>query len=165
MINDYGLVDMPEQSNTHRLAIIMRGLPGSGKSYWVSQFVETKAQELGLSAASIQVAICSTDQYFYKKGIYQFNSKLLSKFHQLNLTAFIEALSDRVPFVICDNTNMAQWEFQAYQAAAVALGYEVCIQQIGIPKDVNHQQLCAKRNRHQVPLNSIKRMASLFEAI
>jgi predicted kinase len=156
---------MLELIDTPRLAIIMRGLPGSGKSYWVSQFVDTKVQELGVSAANIQVAICSTDQYFYKGGTYQFNAKLLSKFHQQNLTAFIEALSDGVPFVICDNTNMALWEFQAYQAAAVALGYEVRIQQMGIPKDFNHQQLCAKRNRHQVPLNSIKRMATLFEPI
>ncbi|PKG72596.1 hypothetical protein CXF83_14460 [Shewanella sp. Choline-02u-19] len=155
---------MREQIDTPRQAIIMRGLPGSGKSYWVSQFVEAKVQQMELSGTPAQVEVFSTDQYFCQNGIYQFNVKLLSKYHQLNLTAFIEAMSDAVPFVICDNTNLALWEFKAYQAAAVALGYEVRIQQMGVPTDLEHQLVCAKRNRHHVPLNSIKRMGSVFEA-
>ena len=67
--------------------------------------------------------------------------------------------------VICDNTNMAQWEFEGYCEAAKAEGYQVQIQQVGEPKDKQHQLLCADRNKHRVPLSSISRMAKGFEAI
>ncbi|QQX82079.1 AAA family ATPase [Shewanella sp. KX20019] len=156
---------MLEANDDLRVAIIMRGLPGSGKSYWVSHFIDSKAKQSELNGTTASVGVFSTDQYFFKNGTYQFNAKLLSKYHQMNLSAFIEAMADNVPFVICDNTNMALWEYQPYQAAALALGYEIRIQQIGVPIDVEHQRLCAQRNSHGVPLNSIKRMAALFEPL
>lgn len=148
-----------------KLAIIMRGLPGSGKSYWAKEFVATYQHSDSLIQAEKQYGIFSTDSFFYNEGVYRFNPKLLPKYHQLNLTAFIQAMADGLPLVICDNTNIACWEFKAYSAAAMALGYEVRIQQIGEPTSLKHQQLCAKRNSHGVPLQSIKRMASMFESI
>lgn len=156
---------MLDPSADQKLAIIMRGLPGSGKSYWAKEFVATYQQNASSIQTEKQYGIFSTDSLFYNMGVYQFNPKLLPKYHQLNLTAFIEAMADGLPLVICDNTNLAYWEFKAYSAAAQALGYEVRIQQIGDPASVKHQQLCAKRNRHGVPFQSIKRMASMFEPI
>ncbi|WOT03872.1 AAA family ATPase [Shewanella youngdeokensis] len=156
---------MFEVMNEDKVAIIMRGLPGSGKSYWVSQYLDTHVKNVGLEQAKAEVKVFSTDQFFVNNGIYTFNAALLSKYHQMNLTAFIEAMSDGVRFVICDNTNIALWEFAAYRAAAKALGYKVIIKQVGIPSNFAHQQLCANRNRHRVTLNSIKRMATLFETI
>ena len=148
-----------------KLAIIMRGLPGSGKSYWASEFVATYQHSDSFIEAEKQYGIFSTDSFFYNEGVYQFNPKLLPKYHQLNLTAFIQGMADGLPLVICDNTNIAYWEFKAYSAAAKALGYQVRIEQIGDPASLKHQQLCAKRNSHGVPLQSIKRMASMFESI
>ncbi|MCL1094372.1 AAA family ATPase [Shewanella kaireitica] len=156
---------MLDASAEQKLAIIMRGLPGSGKSHWAKEFVTTYQQSSSSIQAEKQYGIFSTDSFFYNMGVYQFNPKLLPKFHQLNLAAFIEAMAGGLPLVICDNTNIAYWEFKAYSAAAMALGYEVRIQQIGDPASVKHQQLCAKRNCHGVPFQSIKRMASMFEVI
>ncbi|MGS0681387.1 AAA family ATPase [Shewanella sp. 125m-7] len=141
-------------------AIIMRGLPGSGKSYWVEQYTKT----LPKSNSDEQFKVCSTDEFFYSDGEYHFNPKDLSKYHQLNLTRFIHAIASKVPVVICDNTNMALWEFEGYCAAARAEGYQIQIQQIGEPKDKTHQLLCADRNKHRVPLASIMRMAKAFES-
>ncbi|GIU52733.1 hypothetical protein TUM4249_24230 [Shewanella sp. KT0246] len=144
-----------------KLAIIMRGLPGSGKSFWVNNYLKQLGIEQALHVK--QHGYFSTDSYFEKQGKYQFNSKMLSQYHQANLTAFINAMANNEPLVICDNTNVAKWEYMAYEAAAKSLGYQVRVVLIGEPKDYKHQELCVERNSHQVPLSQIKRMAKLFE--
>lgn len=146
---------------TQKLVIIMRGLPGSGKSHWVEQFVANLplAEALRLR----QSGIFSTDRFFYQGEEYCFDANKLAEYHQRNLTAFIQALSCAVPIVICDNTNLCRWEYMAYEAAAKAIGYQVRVMLVGDPLDVNHQMQCAERNRHQVSLRQIQRMAQLFE--
>ncbi|MEC4725732.1 ATP-binding protein [Shewanella sp. D64] len=144
-----------------RLAVIMRGLPGSGKSHWVNEFIASQPVEI--SSRVLSSGCFSTDNYFYRNGQYQFDARRLSEYHQRNLTGFIQALSEREPIVICDNTNLAQWESIAYEAAARSLGYQVRFVLIGAPENRDHQALCAKRNRHGVPLAQIERMAKQFE--
>lgn len=146
---------------TQKLAIIMRGLPGSGKSHWVEQFILQLPLETALHLR--QCGTFSTDSFFYQGGKYRFDAKKLSEYHQRNLTAFIQALSSAEPIVICDNTNLCHWEYMAYVAAAKALGYQVRIVLIGEPMDPNHQKRCAERNRHHVSLEQIQRMAKQFD--
>ncbi|MCH1931344.1 ATP-binding protein [Shewanella sp. A25] len=143
------------------LAIIMRGLPGSGKSYWISQFIQGLPLEQAIRVK--QQGIFSTDSYFYQDGEYRFDAKKLSEYHQRNLSAFIQALGRNEPIVICDNTNICGWEYMAYVAAAKALRYQVRMMLIGDPLDAQHQQECALRNQHKVPLSQIQRMAKQFE--
>jgi hypothetical protein len=108
--------------------------------------------------------ICSTDDYFYdEQGEYKFDKFKLSQFHNLNLARFINALSQSVPLVIVDNTNIKKWEFIAYSQAAVALGYQVKEVIVGEVKDKSMQHLYAKRNSHKVPLKMISKMAYMFE--
>lgn len=144
-----------------KLAIIMRGLPGSGKSYWAEQFIISQGIEQAIHIR--QHGYFSTDRYFYYQGEYRFNPQKIAQYHQANLTAFIQALARSEPIVICDNTNIAKWEFMAYEAAAKALGYKVNVLLVGQPNDEPHQQLCAQRNQHHVPLVQIQKMAQLFE--
>ena len=144
-----------------KLAIIMRGLPGSGKSYWVEQFIQS--QPLPLAARIKQYGYYSTDNLFFIDGEYRFDVNKLSQNHQLNLSLFIEALARAEPVVICDNTNVCHWEYLAYKTAAVALGYQVKVVLVGDPKSAAHQVICSQRNKHHVPLKQIQRMANLFE--
>jgi tRNA uridine 5-carbamoylmethylation protein Kti12 len=144
-----------------KLAIILRGLPGSGKSHWVDTYLNSLGHEVATRAK--QQGYFSTDNFFLVDGQYQFDVSKLSQYHQRNLCGFIQALANLEPLVICDNTNVCHWEYAAYQAAAVALGYHVKVVLIGDPKDSQHQQVCAKRNRHGVPLGHIQKMATLFE--
>lgn len=147
---------------SQKLAIIMRGLPGSGKSHWVEEYIAALPVDVGFRLR--RQGIFSTDYFFYQGDEYRFDAKKLSEYHQRNLTAFIQALALDEPIVICDNTNLSHWEYMAYEAAAKALGYPVRIVLVGDPLNPNHQKLCAERNRHQVPLSQIQRMARLFEA-
>lgn len=144
-----------------KLVIIMRGLPGSGKSYWIEQFIVSQGIEHAIHIR--QYGYFSTDRYFYQQGQYRFNPQKLAQYHQANLSAFIQALARHEPIVICDNTNIAKWEFMAYEAAAKALGYQIKVVLVGQPDDDQHQQLCAQRNQHKVSLGNIQKMAQLFE--
>ncbi|MBW8183714.1 ATP-binding protein [Shewanella nanhaiensis] len=148
-------------SDTQGLAIIMRGLPGSGKSHWVNEFIARQAVEV--RDRFFTFGYFSTDSLFYRDGVYQFDVKRLSEYHQRNLTGFIQALSAGEPIVICDNTNLTRWESMAYEAAAKALGFQVRYVLMGDPKDSAHQAVCAKRNSHGVPLAQIIKMANSFE--
>ncbi|MCE9678980.1 ATP-binding protein [Shewanella sp. AS1] len=146
---------------SNRLAIIMRGLPGSGKSHWVAQFIQS--QEPSLAKTILRHGYFSTDALFTVQGEYRFDAARLAEYHQRNLTLFIQSLAQSQPVVICDNTNMARWEFMAYEAAAKALGYQVREVLIGDPLDREHQMECAERNQHGVSLASIAAMAKKFE--
>lgn len=138
---------------------ILRGLPGSGKSY----YAQNLADELS-GADESHYCICSTDDYFInEQGEYHFDKSKLSQYHNLNLARFINALAQGIELVIVDNTNIKKWEFIAYAQAAVALGYQVKEVIVGEVKDKSMQHLYAKRNSHNIPLKTISKMAYMFE--
>lgn len=138
---------------------ILRGLPGSGKTHYAHNL----ADEL-VAGDESQYLICATDDYFYdQNGEYHFDKFKLPQYHNLNLARFINALSQGLPLVIVDNTNIKKWEFVAYAQAATALGYQVKEVVVGEIKDKSLQHLYAKRNTHGVALKTISKMAYMFE--
>ncbi|CCQ12054.1 hypothetical protein PALB_29550 [Pseudoalteromonas luteoviolacea B = ATCC 29581] len=140
-------------------AIILRGLPGSGKSH----YAQTLAEEL-VAADEARFVILSTDDYFVQAdGGYQFDKSKLSEFHNLNLARYINALAEGIELVIVDNTNIRRWEFIAYLSAAHAMGYQVKEVVVGEVKDKSLQHLYQKRNTHNVALRTISNMARQFE--
>jgi len=135
--------------------IIMRGIPGAGKS--------TKAKSL-----VGQGKIHSTDDVIEAGGDYnEFFAKMiankdfnpLSQAHSTNLKNAIQSMSAGVTPVIVDNTNIKQNEPKAYVMAALEMGYaDNNIKFVDIGTAGLEAEELAKRNAHGVPLEKIKAM-------
>lgn len=130
--------------------ILMRGLPGSGKSHLAKQL----AGEEGV--------VLSTDDFFMIDGVYRFDPVKLGTHHAANQRRAVECLESEVGVVVIDNTNIRLWEMRPYVKAALSHGYSVVFSTPTTPWAWN-VSACARRNAHGVPLESIQRMAQAFE--
>lgn len=92
--------------------IILRGLSGSGKSTWASQYAD-------------RATIVSTDAFFYVDGVYRHDQTKLREYHGRTFRLFLEALQRGDALIIVDNTNIEPWEFSPYVLAGEAFGYPV----------------------------------------
>ena len=136
--------------------IIIRGLPGSGKSYYLKQLTS--------KLESAQFNIHSTDQYFYQEEQYNFDKTKLEQNHKLNQQAFEQSLIKQTPLVICDNTNIKHWQRKPYIQLAQKYGYQVKIISIGLINTLlneeNNQVFndLIQRNQHGVTVDTITQM-------
>lgn len=130
-----------------KIAYIMRGVPGSGKS--------TVANHLAGKVGIIH----STDDYCYVDGKYQFDPALATERHDKNFAAFCRSLNDGAPIVVCDNTNVKRTHFQRYVEAAKRAGYIVAFVVMPRPS----VEVATERNVHKVPAYAIQRMIDEWE--
>ena len=151
--------------------VIMRGCPGSGKSYAARQLAEN-------STATI---IHSTDDFFYKDGVYRFDPSKLYEYHTRNFAnASLSMVDGSASLVIIDNTNITKREFVKYVEVAGRCGYEVQYVEPSSPwwlrvrKDlpifsdmasIEYASLFVERTVHNVPLLAIARMLRRWENI
>ncbi len=138
--------------------IIMRGVPGSGKS--------TKAMEIATKALHDfrSVKIVSADFYFINKnGEYKFQPKHLRNAHTFCIEEFEAGLASGVELVIVDNTNTRLWEYEKYIDKAHDWDYHVEILSIE-PKDDEELLKFANRNTHGVPVEKVKQMWARWES-
>ncbi len=150
--------------------IIVRGLPGGGKSTWVQ--INVRAQ-IGFGRRSI--AVCSTDdQFLNEKGQYVFDATKLGVNHKANQDKAARMMAAGVEVVYIDNTNTTHKEMRPYKELAEIYGYEVMEIVVGeeelfpgmdgTPSSFeDYIDMCAKRNTHGVPREAILRMARRFE--
>lgn len=141
--------------------IIMRGIPGAGKS--------TKAKSL-----VGQGKIHSTDDVIEKSGDYrEFFAKMiadkdftaLSRMHSKNLKEAIESMKAGVSPVIIDNTNIRHNEPKAYVMAALEMGFaDNNIKFVDVGTAGLEAAQLAARNTHGVPLEKIEQMIASHTA-
>jgi 2',3'-cyclic-nucleotide 3'-phosphodiesterase len=135
--------------------IILRGLPGSGKSTLVAEL------EKQLDKKAV---VCSADYYFYfgkehKPENYSFNRELLGKAHGQCKYNACKAMDDGEELVIIDNTNIRLAEYKFYALNAEERGYKVLSHAItGLSAEES-----SKLNVHNVPLEACVRMLSAYE--
>jgi predicted kinase len=135
--------------------IIMRGIPGSGKS--------TKAKSLVGSGSihSTDDVISSTGDYnkFFSDMIASKDFSRLSQMHAKNLENAISSMESGVTPVIIDNTNIRPFEPKDYVKKALELGYDdTNIKIVDVGTGGASAEELAQRNTHGVPLDKIKSM-------
>jgi len=150
--------------------VLMRGIPGSGKSY--------KAKELAyhhIIDGGRSLAICATDDYHMVDGEYVFNADMLGQFHELNQKRAEQFMRCETELVIIDNTNIKRRDMKSYRDSGEKLGYTV--EEVIVGKDQllpslddadphkfnDYIDFCTKRNTHSVPRDAIEKMARRFQ--
>ena len=132
---------------------LTRGLPGSGKSTWARK-------------QSGYPALMSADDYFMSSGEYKFDPSLLGEAHKDCFRRFLQTLTEGSSqelasnagagtTAIVHNTFIQAWELSPYVLAGETFGYEVTI----VNLHCTVEQSIA-RNVHNVPENTIRRMAN-----
>ena len=139
------------QSN-QRVLVIMRGLPGSGKSTLAKRIV---------NEAKVGVVL-STDDYFMRNGQYIFRPEELSNAHKANHDQAAQAVRNKVPLVVIDNTNTQSWEMRPYFELGVANSYKIQILEPSTDWKFKPKMLTS-RNSHGVPRHSIENMMDRYE--
>lgn len=128
--------------------IIMRGLPGSGKSTWVQNYCRA-------ATPATYPLICSADEYFMKTKVYEFNPVLIGDAHDFCFQKFLNGLVYKPAYdvIIVDNTNTRAWEISPYYRHAELLKIPVRI--VWVEADF---ETCVRRNTHGVPTATIRKM-------
>lgn len=94
--------------------VIIRGLPGSGKSTMAQEYVKMGFKHY------------EADMYFERDGQYTFNPNRLRHAHQWCRNAVEKALEQGYNVVV-SNTFTQRWEFEPYVEVANDLGAQVDI--------------------------------------
>jgi len=142
--------------------IIMRGIPGAGKSY--------KANEL----AGNKENVFSADDYHInpESGKYEWKPEDVKAAHQWNHDRVKSAIRQGISPVIIDNTHVKKWELLALKPIiqqAKQNGYNIKIEEPN--PDWYHwdtafnPEALYERNKktHNVPLKSIQRMVNSYD--
>ncbi|XP_014821564.1 PREDICTED: NEDD4-binding protein 2-like 1 isoform X2 [Calidris pugnax] len=111
--------------------VLLRGLPGSGKT--------TLARQLKRDHSS--AVVLSTDDFFIENGVYVFEPDLLEDAHKWNQKRARKAMKNGKSPVIIDNTNIHAWEMKPYVMMARENRYEVIFQEPDTPWKFNVREL------------------------
>ncbi len=150
--------------------IIMRGLPGSGKSTWIKQvfrnFQHGTVSPQAYYLKEEETKIFSADSYHMVGDEYRYDPARAGEAHASCLREYLSALmlltnqtaadslnNGSAQTLIVDNTNTTVWQIAPYYAAALAFNVDVRILRV----DCSFEKAC-KRNIHKVPASTIWQM-------
>jgi tRNA uridine 5-carbamoylmethylation protein Kti12 len=131
----------------NKTVVIMRGIPGSGKSY-LSNIIASMGNGI----------IHSTDNYHIDPvdDIYKFNKEKLHYFHECNYKAFCKSVDEGKELIIIDNTNFKPSLYSDYVSYAKEnSNYKIISFTFKPHEDINFHM---KRNIHNVPMDTLKHM-------
>ncbi|NXO33942.1 N4BP2 protein, partial [Locustella ochotensis] len=135
-----------------QVLVLLRGVPGSGKSYLARNLLEDNPGGI----------ILSTDDYFYKHGQYCYDPDCLGEAHDWNRKRAKEAFEMRISPIIIDNTNIQAWEMKPYVTLAQQFKYKVMFREPDTWWKFKPKEL-ERRNIHGVSKEKIKRMLERYE--
>ncbi|XP_020852897.1 uncharacterized protein LOC110215619 isoform X2 [Phascolarctos cinereus] len=141
-----------QEEKLKRLLILLRGLPGSGKTT-LSRVL------LGQNRGGI---VFSTDDYFRHRNGYTYNVRQLGDAHDWNQSRAKKAIDQGRSPVIIDNTNTQAWEMKPYVEMAIGKGYRVEFHEPETWWKFDPDEL-EKRNKHGVSREKIAQMLDHYE--
>ncbi|XP_066550129.1 YLP motif-containing protein 1 isoform X2 [Amia ocellicauda] len=161
------------ESRPERIVIIMRGLPGSGKTH-VAKLIRDKEVEFG----GAPPRVLGLDDYFMtevekvekdpdtgkrvKRKVleYEYEPEMEDTYRNSMLKTFRKTLDDGFfPFIIIDAINDRVKYFDQFWSAAKTKGFEVYLAEISADN-----QICAKRNIHGRKVKDISKIACNWES-
>nr|CAD7426299.1 unnamed protein product [Timema monikensis] len=161
--NSKGKPDAPWQKiqknimNRTKIMVLMRGLPGSGKSHLAKLLIK---RTIG---GDYRNFVFSTDDYFYNSsGKYIFDPSKLPDAHDWNNRRVESKLRGGITPVVVDNTNLQAWEMHPYAKLAIKYGYILEVLEPYTPWRFREKEL-AERNIHGVPRQKIRAMLERYE--
>ncbi|RXG70025.1 2',3'-cyclic-nucleotide 3'-phosphodiesterase [Armadillidium vulgare] len=128
-----------------KIMVILRGLPGSGKST-IAKHIERK---------HISCRICSADNFFMKDGEYVYDRSLIKEAHAQCQENAIKAVEEQISVVVIDNTNLKLWEMNFYLNLAKKFHYVPLIIESKTPWRTDISQLVSK-TLHDIDENIIE---------
>jgi predicted kinase len=134
----------------NRVLILLRGVPGAGKS--------TVANSIWN-----EYAVCEADKYFHNKetGAYEFDVTKLKDAHEWCRSQVETRMKDRLvnpqfyPEIVVSNTFTQEWEMQAYFDLAKQYDYRV----VSLIVENRH----GGENVHGVPADKVQAMRDRFQ--
>ena len=133
-----------------KIALILRGTPGSGKSSFTNM----------IDSLSENVAIHAIDDLHKdSEGNFVWNEPKEKALYMLNLANFIKSCSEDLPIVVCDCINIKFKDFSPYLDAAKEFGYKTYIVTPELPQPL----VGAIRNKHSVSERQIQKMLEDWE--
>ncbi|MEM9646799.1 MAG: AAA family ATPase, partial [Planctomycetota bacterium] len=125
---------------------ILSGIPGCGKSTWAQR--------------QDGAVICSADSFFVARDTidYDFDPTKIGEAHAECFGKFLDALNNRMPTIIVDNTNIHPWEQMNYEAVARHGGGNI-VRHRWIVETFADVDMCLRRQIHGVPREIVLRMA------
>jgi predicted kinase len=120
--------------------ILLRGLPGSGKSTTAKLF-DTKAHY-------------EADMFFMKDGIYEFDASKLKMAHNWCSIQTQKSMVDDEPLIVVSNTFTQEWEMDLYYELAKNHNYRV----VSMIVENRHDG----KNEHGVPDDKLEIMKNRF---
>lgn len=138
-------------SKGFKVMVLMRGCPGSGKSYQANNLLK---QCYG--NCNFDEFIFSADKFFTDKrsGRYRFDCQKLSKAHQWAFDKTTQAVNNGITPIIIDNTNTEAWEMENYAKLGVNNAYWIEILEPNTEWAWDGIEL-SKKNTHNIRYDSI----------
>jgi len=127
----------------HKTLVLLRGLPGAGKSTFANYIWESKA-------------VFEADKYFYDdKGNYKWDGNLLDQAHKWCQEGVENAMIENYGEIVVSNTLTMNKDIEPYMELAKKYDYHV----VSLIVENRH----GNESEHNVPQESMRKMRSRFE--
>ena len=133
-----------------KIAIILRGVPGSGKTSFIDL----------MRKFSDEVSVHSVDDLHVDNvGNFLWDEENEERYYTLNFADFVRSCAEEIPLVVCDCINIQVENFQKYVNIAKQFGYFVYV----VTPDPPSINQSAKRNKHHVSSEQAREMYKRWE--